>query len=234
MAVGVLALDKHIAAGHTGKVLLIGVKFVVMLLYVAKVVGNNGAEVVFRLGIVAVHLGANAAVSLVLGIPTSACVSVLFGCAPFEALDVVLGAFLSRRVAEPNKGEQLVQKVEVAHKVMLHLQLHWNAQPQLHQFYKHIAEGLYHRVGIGFAHYVSGAEIVTANHINGNILVSPSLGGVAAQSHVVHRYFAEAECAVFAAVFGSECVLIVEMSVAVGVNGGVIIVAVKYAPNGAV
>ncbi len=82
------------------------------------------------------------------------------------------------------------------------------------------------------AHHVGRTEPVAAQHVHRHIFVHPlAVPRLAAQGHVVHRYFREAVLSQPAHVFRAQGVLVCEVAVAVGVHRSGIHYVAKVCPH---
>ena len=148
----------------------------------------------------------------------------------------MLGAFLSRALAEAHEAEGILKPRDVAHQVMLHLQFGGHRQPKAPQLAEHVPHRLVHRPLRRLADDVGRAEIVAAHHVHGDVLVNPHvLPGhlrLAAQGHVVHRDLRERVLAHLAVVLRAQCVLVVEVAVAVGIHRRRVHHVLQVVPDG--
>ena len=203
-----------------------------MQLNVCQIVGNDRLRLKGGIDEIAVHLVAHAFEGLRLAVPTATHVPLLLRCAPFERPDVVLGPFLGGRRTETDELEGLGQPVDVLHQVMLHFQLGRHGQTQLRELAKDVAEGLHHGVQRGRAHGVGRAEPVARDDVHAEVFGHPAAGAFSGQDGVVHRDFGEGKPAIVSHMLRALRVGVVELAVAVGIDGRLVDHVFQVPPDG--
>ena len=144
----------------------------------------------------------------------------------------MLGPFLGGRRTETDELEGLGQPVDVLHQVMLHFQLGRHGQTQLRELAKDVAERFHHGVQRRRAHGVGRSEPVARYDVHAEVFGHPAAGAFSGQDGVVHRDFGEGKPAIVSHMLRALRVGVVELAVAVGIDGRLVDHVFQVPPDG--
>ena len=115
---------------------------------------------------------------------------------------------------------------------MLYFQLRRHGQTQLRKLAKDVAEGLHHGVQRGRAHGVGRPEPVARDDVHAEVFGHPAAGAFSGQDGVVHRDFGEGKPAIVSHMLRALRVGVVELAVAVGIDGRLVDHVFQVPPDG--